>query len=400
MNNQSERGGQSRPEDAEPSLLVEPAELPTGLGQDAKYCPLCPGWYRLKDIKAIASDGTTAPATKILLPVTSRQKRTGLLRREREKITLTRAQRAEIVAKNYTLECPRGHNLINTLGPTDVVGIIGNVNSSKSHYLTGLVYELIHEQRLAAFGADVGYIGDTGTVMDERIDAVYRRGEILPNNEPKLIDGPFSYKLTRHVGTAAESKSTLTFFDVAGEDCVGLARSAEFVRYLFNATGIVVLIDPGGLPFPGRPLEPRGEVALTSRAIIDNLADAMEAVTGVPSREQPQVISIAVSKADIADLPSEVWPPDIWPPSSGKPESASAIRTRLQNYSDQCKKGFMDIGGQSIIRAAETRFNSRNLYYSAVSATNQIPLEGRWCGPNPVGCSVALAQILWFTNNL
>lgn len=396
MSSQSPRQDQSSTEHV---AQVEPAETPAGLGQDAKNCPLCPGWYRLSDIKATAADGSITSATKALLPVISKHRRRGFFGGGRAVTPLTRAQRADIVAKNYKLECPRGHNLVNSLEPTDVVGIIGNVNSSKSHYLAGLVYELIHEQRLATFGADVAYIGDTGSVMDERIDAVYRRGEILPNTERGFIDGPFSYKLTRQVGTAAESTSVLTFFDVAGEDCVGLARSADFVRYLFNAAGIILLVDPGGLPFPGRPLEPRGDVALTTRAIVDNLADAMEAVTGLPSREQPQIISVAIAKADIADLPPEVWPPDIWPWKPEKAPPTSDIRSSLQTYSETCKKALRDIGGQAIIAAAETKFDRRNLFYSAVSATNQIPLEGRWCGPNPVGCSVPLAQLLWFGEN-
>jgi hypothetical protein len=399
MSGPSPSEGQSPAEDAAPGGPVEPAETPAGIGQDAKYCPLCPGWYRLRDIRATAGDGTTTSATKVLLSVTSKHRRKGFFGGGRSATSLTRAQRADIAAKNYKLECPNKHNLVNTLEPTDVVGIIGNVNSSKSHYLTGLVYELIHEQRLAALGADVGYIGDTGSIMDERIDAVYRRGEILPNNERGLIDGPFSYRLTRQIGTAAESKSVLTFFDVAGEDCVGLARSADFVRYLFNATGIVLLVDPGGLPFPGRPLEPRGDVALTSRAIVDNLADAMEAVTGIPSREQPQIITIAIAKADAADLSADVWPPTIWPSPSEKHPSASDIRTILRNYSEECKTALRDAGGQAIIAAAETKFDRRNLFYSAVSATNQIPLEGRWCGANPLGCSVPIAQILWFSEN-
>lgn len=399
MSVQSPYPGQSSAEDSAQNIQVDPAETPAGLGQDAKYCPLCPGWYRLSDITATAADGTTRSAPEVLLRVASRYKRKGFFGGGRSASTLSRAQRADIVAKSYKIECPRKHLLVNSLEPTDVVGVIGNVNSSKSHYLAGLVYELIHEQRLSALGADIGYIGDTGSAMDDRIDTVYRRNEILPNTERGLIDGPFSYRLTRHAGTTAESKSVLTFFDVAGEDCVGLARSADFVRYLFSATGIILLIDPGGLPFPGRPLEARGEVVLTTRAIVDNLADAMEAVTGFPSREQPQIISIAISKADVADLPPEVWPPSIWPSLSEKARTVSEARSNLRNYSEECKKALKAIGGQAIIAAAETRFDRRNLFYSAVSATNQIPLEGQWSSPNPVGCNVPLAQILWFSEN-
>jgi len=313
---------------------------------------------------------------------------------------LTQAERADIVAKNYTLKCPRNHTIINSAEPTIVVGIIGNVNSSKSHYLVGLVYELIYEQRLAALGADIGYIGDTGTVMDQRIHSVYRDGAILPNTERGDVDGPFSYRFSRHVRTSAESKAVLTFFDVAGEDCVGLARSADFVRYLFNAAGIIVLIDPGGLPAVGQPLRPRGEASLTTRAIVDNLADAMEAVTGKPSYEQEQVICLTIAKADAANLPAEVWPPDDDLLSSHNEIAYdSRVRRRLQDYSNECRNALAKIGGQSLIGAAETRFERSRVFYSAVSATNQAPLNGSWLGAQPVGCSIPLAQILNFSNN-
>lgn len=380
------------------------AQTPAGLGRGAKYCPLCPGWYRLSAITATAQDGTVTTADRVQLKVAStpRVRMLGIRRKGNGSDTanLSQAERADIVAKNYTLRCPRRHTLVNSAEPTIVVGVIGNVNSSKSHYLVGLIYELIYEQRLAALGADVGYIGDTGTVMDQRINSVYRDGTILHNTERGAVDGPFSYRLSRHIRTSAESKAVLTFFDVAGEDCVGLARSADFVRYLFNAAGIIVLVDPGGLPAIGQPLRPRGEASLTTRAIIDNLADAMEAVTGRPSYEQDQMICLTIAKADAANLPAEVWPPaeDLLS-SSNEIAYDSRIRKRLREYSDDCRDGLARIGGRSLISAAESRFERSHIFYSAVSATNQSPINGSWAGAQPIGCSIPLAQILNFSNN-
>lgn len=380
------------------------AQTPAGLGRGAKYCPLCPGWWRLSAITATAQDGSRTTADKVQLKVASspRIRVPGFRRKGSgpDNSNLSQAERADIVAKNYTLKCPRNHTLVNSAEPTIVVGVIGNVNSSKSHYLVGLIYELIYEQRLAALGADIGYIGDTGTVMDQRINSVYRDGVILNNTERGEVDGPFSYRLSRHVRTSAESKAILTFFDVAGEDCVGLARSADFVRYLFNAAGIIVLVDPGGLPAAGQPLRARGEASLTTRAIIDNLADAMEAVTGRPSYEQDQIISITIAKADSANLPAEVWPPaDDLLSSNNEIAYDSRVRKRLREYSDQCREALSRIGGRSLISAAESRFERSHIFYSAVSATNQSPLNGSWMGAQPVGCSIPLAQILNFSND-
>ena len=373
--------------------VVQPAEAPVGLGRDAKYCPQCPGWYRLSDIKAIARDGSTSTADKVLLKVESPAK-SRLFKGRRHPSSLTRAQRADIVAKSYRLQCPKGHDLVNALEPEFVVGVIGDVNSGKSHYLTGLVYELIHEQGLSPIDVDVAYIGDTGRAMDERIAEVYLRRKVLSRTERSMVGGPFSYRLTRDTRTTTEARSILTFFDVAGEDCTDLARQSDYARYLFDATGIVLLIDPASLPSPGPALTQRSNIPLSTRAIIDNLADALEIVTGMTARELDQIVCIAIAKADSVDLPTGIWPPEFWSPASKELVRPSELRASLKDYSKQCKQALWDLGAQSIINAAETRFRSDRVCYSAVSATSQAPIDGIWENPHPIGCSVPLAQIL------
>ena len=386
----------------EPGQQIEPAPNPIGLGQDAKYCPRCPGWYRLEDIIAESKDGTIQKsAAEVVLRVTSPERsRRSFKSGWRKPSQLTKAQRANVVAMNFRLRCVKDHELINSLDPTVVVGVIGNVGSSKSHYLAGLVYEIIHEERLRALGTDVAYVGDTGKEMDERVSDIYANGTVLQRTEGGTLSGPFSYRLTRNLGTPAEVKEVLTFFDVAGEDCTGdLAHSADFVRYIFDANGIIVLIDPGGLPMAENRLVAREEkIELTTRAIIDNLANALEAVTGRRSREQRHIICIAIAKADTAKLPPGVWPPDIWTTVATRRMSNSKIRGMLKDYSERCRDGLADIGGQTIISAAEARFRRSRIFYSAVSATSQSPDDGKWPSPHPMGCSIPLAQTIWFAD--
>lgn len=393
---------QSQPGVAEPVQQTEPAPNPIGLGEDAKYCPRCPGWYRLEDVIAESKDGSTrTSAAAVVLRITSPgRSRRSFITSWRKPSQLTKAQRANIVAMNFRLKCVKGHELINSLDPTVVVGVIGNVGSSKSHYLAGLVYEIIHEERLRAFRTDVAYIGDTGKQMDERVSDIYAKGIVLQRTEGGTLSGPFSYRLTRNLGTPVEIKEVLTFFDVAGEDCTGeLARSADFVRYIFDATGIIILIDPGGLPVSENRLLAREEkIELTTRAIIDNLANALEQVTGKPSREQRHIICIAIAKADTVTLPQGVWPPDVWTTVATRRMSNSKIRGMLKDYSEQCRGGLADIGGQTIISAAEARFRPNRIFYSAVSATSQSPDDGKWPSPHPMGCSIPLAQALWFAD--
>jgi hypothetical protein len=393
---------QSQPGASEQNQQVEPAPNPLGLGEDAKYCPRCPGWYRLKDIIAESKDGSTqTSADAVILRVTSPgRSRKSFVSGWRKSSQFTKTQRASIVAMNFRLKCVKDHELINSLDPTVVVGVIGNVGSSKSHYLAGLVYEIIHEERLRTFGADVAYVGDTGEKMDERVSDIYAKGMVLERTKGGTLGGPFSYSLTRNLGTSVEAKEVLTFFDAAGEDCTGeLARSATFVRYIFDATGIILLIDPGGLPIPENRIMARQEkIQLTTRAIIDNLANALEQVNGKPSREQRHIICIAIAKADTVTLPQGVWPPDVWTTVATRRMSNSKIRSMLKDYSERCREALVEIGGQTIVSAAEARFRPGRIFYSAVSATSQSPDDGKWPSPHPMGCSIPLAQALWFAD--
>jgi hypothetical protein len=307
---------------------------------------------------------------------------------------LSQRQRANITGQNFVPICPYEHRLPNTVDLTSVIGVIGNVNSSKSHYLAGLVYELIQEQPLRHLNIDVAYLGDEAKELEARVNRVYGAGEILPNTEAGVIGGPYSYRLTSGARSDSPTRHVLSLFDVAGEDCIGLTKSAEFVRYLFNAQGIVLLIDPGGIPNPARPLSSRGSMPLTTRAVVDGLADAMEAVTGLPSPEQPQTIVITLAKADMAELPGDLWPPTVLSNDSDDETVNKSARRGLREYSARCRRALIDLGARGIVEAAETRFDRHKVFFAAVSATGEEPFGGRWSNPRPIGCSIPLALIL------
>lgn len=373
---------------------AEPAATPAGLGQDATFCPQCPGWYELAKIRAISPAGEQKQWSDVLLRVASNGSIHWWSRSPRQK--LSQRERATIAGKSFSPVCPHEHRLPNTVDEASVVGVIGNVNSSKSHFLTGLAYEMVHEQPLRHLDMDVAYLGDEAREMDIRINKVYSQGELLNNTEPGVIDGPFSYRLTTESRSQSPTRRVLSFFDVAGEDCIGLTKSADFVRYLFNATGIVLLIDPGGLPRRDRPLAAKGNVQLTTRAVIDGLADAMEAVTGRPSREQRQSIVVTLAKADTAELPDEIWPPKVWNEDEFGIAAVTATKKRLKEHSANCRSTLVTMGARGIIEAAETRFDKRHVFYSAVSATSEDPYDGKWLSPQPTGCCLPLALILAF----
>jgi len=381
---------------------VERAKNPSTRIKNGKYCPLCPGWWRLEDIIAVGDDGSETAWDKVILRVGSERpsiRRPFSKWRSPNSPSLTKQQRADIAAKNYTLSCPYGHRLTNSLASTSVIGLIGNVYSGKSHFLAGLAYEIVYQNRLEALGIDVFSEDASGIAMDDRIRTVYGEGRVLPATERGLIGGPYTYRAIRGSGTRRQARTDLTFFDIAGEECFNVSRSASLLSYIFDAKGIILLVDPGGLPSRDQPLNSRNDISpLATRAMVDSLADAIETVTGIPARNWPNVISVVITKFDSVPLASEIWPPEFWLDGSQLPDGRSDASRALKAYSTRSRDALVELGGGGIAAAAETRFGEDKVYFAAASATNQEAVDGKWLNPMPVGCSIPLAQIMTFGN--
>jgi hypothetical protein len=351
----------------------------------------------MSEIKARNALGVERPWSQVVLPAESKSRWKKVTQRRRKPSEDKMQSRAEIAAQGFQPYCPREHQLPDSLGQPRIIGVIGNVNASKSHFLAGAIFELIHRQSLHCLEMDVAYLGDSGKTMDTRIEKVYSQGEVLPNTEKGTIDGPFSYRLTTDVNQSPQDY-TLSFFDVAGEDCISLTRSVEFARYLFDAIGIIILLDPDGLPRPGRPLATKGTAALATRAIVDILTESIERVTGAKAKERDQMIVLALAKADSADLKESIWPPDFWTDPSSEAAHLHEVRSALRTYSDDCRGEIIRLGGRGIVDAAELNFGRQNVMCAAISATNQEPIDKTWPSPEPVGCSIPIAQIFSFSS--
>lgn len=374
---------------------------PSARQRESIYCPQCPEWYPFEEIVATAYDGSETTGDKVILRVDSGRSSSwwpiGKTRKAKSAAALTRQQRADIVAREYVLRCPRGHVLSNSLTPASVIGLIGNICSGKSHFLAGLAFEIVFQNRLNALGLDVSQADSGGLSLDRYIQRVYVQGEVLALTERGRVDGPFAYVATQNSSIHRYLRTDLTFFDVAGEEFASIRRSADIVRYIFDAKGIILLIDPGGLPRADKPLSPRDpSLPLATRAMVDNLADALEAVTGTSAREQKNVLAVVISKADSVSLSPDFWPPRFWLEPSASTLDRSGLEDALRQYSSQSRDALVELGGGSIVRAAEARFGHEKVWFSAASATNQQAVDGKWSNPEPIGCSIPLAQILTF----
>ncbi len=214
------------------------------------FCHLCPDWYNISDVIAKSSDPSLDDRS--WAEVMLRDKEQSLFSMRRGKSI---KDRAVLVSQGWKPYCPTCGNLLpDTTYPVQVIGIIGNFNSSKSHYLAGLAYELTTMQPLRPLGIEVSYIPAAGVSLDGQINLIYAKREVLPHTERGSAYGPYIYRLTRRSG-GLEGSSVLAFFDIAGEDATSHIESAKLARYIFHAAGIVLLLDPDGLPREGSTLE-------------------------------------------------------------------------------------------------------------------------------------------------
>jgi len=153
------------------------------------FCPLCPDWYSAPDVIAKSSDPNLEDRSWSDVMLRNNERSIFSIRRGK-----SIKERATILSQGWKPYCPTcGKLLPETTHPVQVIGIIGNYNSSKSHYIAGLTYELTTEQPLRSLGVDVSHIPGAGVSMDAQINLIYAKREILPHTERGSAYGPYIY---------------------------------------------------------------------------------------------------------------------------------------------------------------------------------------------------------------
>jgi double-GTPase-like protein len=186
--------------------------------------------------------------------------------------------------------CPRCHSelpLHFARIPSRLIAVIGARDSGKTVYITVLLREL--KQRVGpCFNASV--VG-SDELTRQRFGAEYERPlydegvlAAVTRSAGTMAAGvvpPLVFRLSvdrRHMGRARESRSLLSFFDTAGEDLTSQRSVDTHVRYLANADGVIVVLDPlqmagaRRLATPGSRLPARG-------AGVDGALNALVRVT-------------------------------------------------------------------------------------------------------------------------
>lgn len=143
--------------------------------------------------------------------------------------------------------CPRCHNeLPHTLDKTGsfFFAIAGAPSSGKTHYIASLIIAL--RGRLGhKFNCNLQALND---ITIQTFNDVYKKplyeGKTIDKTQPGFKN-PLHYSLSFLNGrNKISSTTTMSFFDTAGENLSGKSQMAINNKYIYNSSGILLLIDP------------------------------------------------------------------------------------------------------------------------------------------------------------
>lgn len=163
---------------------------------------------------------------------------------------VTSANCPRCTKKTTTRACPICHSELPygiDRSPGKTIAIIGAKESGKSHYIAVLIQQI--RQLAYMFGWSMHAMNDeTIRLYETRFhQPLYKRKETIRATAAADIDAhkPLFYSLRfRNL----DETITLVFFDTAGENLDSESRISKVNRYIYNAAGIILLLDPLQLP--------------------------------------------------------------------------------------------------------------------------------------------------------
>lgn len=132
-----------------------------------------------------------------------------------------------------------------TVGKVILISIVGLRDSGKSHYIGVLLHEIMND-----FGKKFGWLVQEEETTSENYKANYSS---LYDAVPKILGmtgtndsgvyEPYIYYIS-----FADRQFTLVFFDTAGEDFESYEKISVSAKHIFQADGIIFILDPLKLP--------------------------------------------------------------------------------------------------------------------------------------------------------
>ena len=315
---------------------------------------------------------------------------------------LSTEQRAAIGdAWRLTAVCPNGHRLPPEYldRPTVVVGLVGLTGASKSTYLTVLL-DTLFAGALAPLDISVEMDEESA----ERFENNYRQPLIvdrrqLPLTPLLLQEGqspePLTVVFRRSSRGTPERALNVVFFDASGEQLYRKEDLGRFGKFLYVASGIIVVLSPGIFPGLASLADPgEGSIGLARPTqMLVNLADLLRSARGLHKDAYLDDVSASVilSKADklVArpDFPADALR-DADLSSAALPRLFEEVRTNSARLVD-----FMEVnGGSNLLTTLLGRLPDPTVH--AVSATGAEPEDGHYPSITPRGVLDPLLVLL------
>jgi hypothetical protein len=319
----------------------------------------------------------------------------------------TTEQRAALGdARRLTAVCPQGHRLPPEYldRPTVVVGLVGLTGASKSTYLTVLL-DVLYSGALAPL--DIAFEMEEESA--ERFEVTYRQPLMVDRRQlpltPLLLDEgqspePLTVVFRRSGRGAPERSLNVVFFDASGEQLYRKEDLGRFGKFLYVASGIVVVLPPGifpGLAATADPGEASIGLARPTQMLI-NLADLLRAARGLHKDAYLADVSASVilSKADKLcsrpDFPADALRPAGDSAAELSPAALPRLFEEVRANSARLVDFLETNGGSNLLTTLLGRLPDPTVH--AVSATGAEPEDGRYPAITPRGVLDPLLVLL------
>lgn len=153
---------------------------------------------------------------------------------------------------SYVRLCPHCHKALPEsfgLNEDFVIAVIGARNVGKSHFLAVLI-DHIRKNLGVRFDMTIEFMDEDTNhrYLEKFYNPVFRDGKTIPATVSARTDPtvrtPLLYRLSRKRDNKLEVLATLAFFDTAGEDLNSQETMLRLNKYILNAGGVILLLDP------------------------------------------------------------------------------------------------------------------------------------------------------------
>lgn len=277
---------------------------------DSKWCPPEPDAV-YSTYRGLHSPKTLARVIPIPVPATNVEKLQSLI--------MPRETACPHCHEKTSIRiCPNCHSeLPYTIGDYKdlIFAVIGAKEAGKSHYISVLIDKIMNEVG-EGFDSNLQPLDDE-TIKRYREDfynPVFRRGETIMATRSGRADAsvkvPLIYTLS-FMGKGLFKKkkirdvATIVFFDTAGEDLDAEDTMTTENKYIYNSSGIILLLDPLQLPTVRSQLPPGTSLPSENTEIVDIIQRLANLIRKAQKLKRDQLIDIPIaltfSKIDAID---------------------------------------------------------------------------------------------------